>query len=141
MTDYTELKRLADELVAANDLFNESPQDNEVGDTWSVANDRFTEAASPEAILALIAERDQLKAENEALRDGASFRAIQSLRQDCEALRKALGDCADELSAEIICKHGGQKLEDMHPVTRRLYERDMAAVTEARAAMGQGGQS
>lgn len=31
---------------------------------------------------------DQLKAENEALRDGANFRAIQSLRADCEALRK-----------------------------------------------------
>ncbi|AMA46262.1 hypothetical protein [Pseudomonas alabamensis] len=31
---------------------------------------------------------DQLKAENEALRDGANFRAIQSLRADCDALRK-----------------------------------------------------
>lgn len=31
---------------------------------------------------------DQLKAENEALRDGANFRAIQSLRKDCEELRK-----------------------------------------------------
>lgn len=30
----------------------------------------------------------ELLAENEALRDGASFRAIQSLRQDCESLRK-----------------------------------------------------
>ncbi|MBK5512315.1 hypothetical protein [Pseudomonas sp. TH15] len=30
----------------------------------------------------------ELLAENEALRDGANFRAIQSLRQDCEALRK-----------------------------------------------------
>lgn len=29
-----------------------------------------------------------LKAEKEALRDGANFRAIQSLRQDCEELRK-----------------------------------------------------
>ena len=30
----------------------------------------------------------ELLAENEALRDGANFRSIQSLRQDCEALRK-----------------------------------------------------
>lgn len=37
---------------------------------------------------ALADERDQLKADNEALRDGANFRAIQSLRQDCDALRK-----------------------------------------------------
>jgi hypothetical protein len=30
----------------------------------------------------------ELLAENEALRDGANFRAIQSLRQDCEVLRE-----------------------------------------------------
>lgn len=30
----------------------------------------------------------ELLAENEALRDGANFRAIQSLRQDCEELRE-----------------------------------------------------
>lgn len=39
-------------------------------------------------LLDALAERDQLKAENEALRDGANFRAIQSLRADCDALRK-----------------------------------------------------
>lgn len=33
-------------------------------------------------------ERDQLKAENEALRESANFRAVKSLRADCEALRK-----------------------------------------------------
>ena len=60
MTDNSELKRLADELIAANDLFNDSPQDNEIGDAWSLANDRFTEAASPESILALIAENEEL---------------------------------------------------------------------------------
>ena len=60
MTDNTELKRLAEALIAANDLFNESPQDNEVGDAWSLANDRFTEAASPEFILALIADNERL---------------------------------------------------------------------------------
>ena len=62
MTDKTELKRLAAELIAANDLFNESPQDNEAGDAWSLANDRFTEAASPEVILALIADNEALTA-------------------------------------------------------------------------------
>lgn len=41
-----------------------------------------------DSILSLTNERDQLKAENEALRDSANFRAIQSLRADCEALRK-----------------------------------------------------
>ena len=61
MDDHSELKRLAVELTAANDLFNESPQDNEIGDAWSLANDRFNEAASPEVILALIAENESLK--------------------------------------------------------------------------------
>ena len=62
MSDYSELKRVAEELIAANDLFfNESPQCNEVGDAWSLADDRFTEAASPEVILALIAENEALK--------------------------------------------------------------------------------
>lgn len=86
---------------------------------------------------------NQLKAENAGLKTGyeAYEQVVQGLKAENEALRKALGDCADELSAEIICKHGGQKLEDMHPVTRRLYERDMETVVEARAAMGKGEQS
>ncbi|WP_419795093.1 hypothetical protein MYA83_12580 [Pseudomonas palleroniana] len=75
MTDNTELKRLADELIAANDLYNESPQDNEVGDAWSLANDRFTEAASPEVILAMIAENDRLK--SEAVYSAAGFDAAR----------------------------------------------------------------
>lgn len=60
MSQSDELKRLADELIAANDLFNDSPQDNEIGDAWSVANDRFTEAASPETVKSLIAENERL---------------------------------------------------------------------------------
>lgn len=69
MNEPSELKRLAEALIAANDLFNECPQDNEVGDAWSLANDRFTEAASPEYILALIAENYTLFATAQALRD------------------------------------------------------------------------
>ena len=85
MTDYTELKRLADELIAANDRFNESPQDNEVGDVWSLANDRFTEAASPEVILALIAQIE---------RDELALRAFSSVAETAVAER-------DRLSAEV----------------------------------------
>lgn len=65
----------------------------------------FIAAASPATVLALLAEierlvafeeayatacnvRNRLIKENEAMRDGANFRAIQSLRADCEALRK-----------------------------------------------------
>jgi regulator of replication initiation timing len=213
MTDYTELKRLADELIAANDLFNESPQDNEVGDVWSLANDRFTEAASPEAILALIAEnerlradcssmrgslkaysattkklvkdgsraareRDQVRAEVAGLRTGyeayervnAELKAenerlndeydkawrhdlndnknvqvlaaeVACLSAENKALRNALAECTNSLQGEMLQKFGGQLPEDMHPVTRREYDRDIAEVSGYRAALGQGEQS
>ncbi len=39
---------------------------------------------------AMSQEVARLKAENEALRDGANHRAIQSLRADCDELRKAI---------------------------------------------------
>ena len=73
-------------------------------------------------VWALKAERDQLKAEN-------------------EALRKALDECADSLHGEMLQKFGGQLPDDMHPVTRREYDRDMAEVAGYRAAMGKGEQS
>ena len=68
----------------------------------------------------------------------ANPKTILELLAEYKSLRVALDICAEELSAEVICKHGGQKLEDMHPVTRRLYERDMAPVVEARAVLAKG---
>ena len=96
MSDYSELKRVAEELIAANDLFfNESPQCNEVGDAWSLADDRFTEAASPEVILALIAENERLKNRLEVDPrhdyDGISTR---------DATVKVLDEQVDQLKAE-----------------------------------------
>lgn len=57
----------------------------------------------------------KLIAENEALRDGANFRAIQSLRQDCEALRKDAeryrwlrdGERTDRETDLVTRQHGG----------------------------------
>lgn len=83
----------------------------------------------------------ELLAENATLRDVANFRAIQSLRQDCEALRTALSECSGSLEGEMLQKYAGQSPEDMHPVTRRDYDRDMAEVAGYRAAMGKGEQS
>ncbi|MCK3830166.1 hypothetical protein [Pseudomonas fluorescens] len=68
----------------------------------------------------------------------ANPQTILELLAEYKSLRVALDSCAEELAAEVICKHGGQKLEDMHPVTRRLYERDMAPVVEARAVLAKG---
>ena len=107
------------------------------------ANGHSWDKLDGEVCIKAAEEIDQLRTEIAGLKTSyeAYERVNAELKAECEALRKALSDCADELSAEIICKHGGQKLEDMHPVTRRLYERDMASVTEARAAMGKGEQS
>lgn len=80
-----------------------------VADCHQSENTKFIAAANPAAVLSLTAELDRLKselaglrtgydayekivadlrAENESLREGANFRAIQSLRQDCEVLRE-----------------------------------------------------
>jgi len=72
-----------------------------------------------EIIDSLADDRDQLKSEN-------------------IALRKALTDCADSLYAEMLQKFGGQIPDDMHPVTRREYDRDMEEVARYRNAIGKG---
>ncbi|WP_338571565.1 ead/Ea22-like family protein [Pseudomonas canadensis] len=105
---------------------------------------------------------DQLKAENEALREEVALddkliadrdrllnmfecpdhgQCIPYAMEQVEALRKALTECADSLHAEMLQKFGGQLPDDMHPVTRREYDRDMAEVSGYRAAMGKGEQS
>lgn len=100
-------------------------------------DDRFIADASPATVLALLVEIERMESEAMHAAAGAQSDREQrdQLKAENEALRSALGDCADELAAEIICKNGGLKPEDMHPVTRRLYERDMAAVLAARTAM------
>ena len=56
-------------------------------------------------------------------------------------LRNALAECADSLHGEMLQKFGGQLPDDMHPVTRREYDRDMAEVAGYRVALGRGEQS
>lgn len=57
------------------------------------------------------------------------------LRTDIETLRASFEDCIGSLHAEMVQKFGGQKPEDMHPVTRRDYDRDMEELAEYRAAL------
>lgn len=78
------------------------------------ANAQFCAAANPQAILGLIAE--------------------------VERLRESLDDCTNYLLAEVLQKYSGQLPDDMHPVTRRDYDRDMAEVAEFRAALEGGGR-
>lgn len=115
----------------------------------------------------LIAERDQLRAEVAGLKTGyeayervnaelkaenerlvpfeEAYRTACNVRNrlinEGEELRKALAECVDSLQGEMLQKFGGQLPEDMHPVTRRDYDRDMAELAGYRAAIGKGEQS
>lgn len=80
-------------------------------------------------LVEVVAERDQLRAE------------VVGLNADNEALRNALTDCSDSLHGEMLQKFGGQLPDDMHPVTRREYDRDMGEVAGYRVALGKGEQS
>ncbi|OBY90495.1 hypothetical protein A6723_019490 [Pseudomonas sp. AU11447] len=103
--------------------------------------------------LPLIAEVERLRARLEISDkhpyDGIACRdeTIKGLDEKCdrlkaenEGLREKLTDCADSLHAEMLQKYGGQLPDDMHPVTRRDYDRDMAEVAEYRAALEGGGR-
>lgn len=92
---------------------------------------------TPETASRLLDEIDHLKAsrlEARELRDKAGDRADRSDREN-EALRKLLEDCSDSLHSEMLTKFGGQLPDDMHPVTRREYDRDMAEVEIYRTAL------
>lgn len=125
MTDYTELKRLAEVLLASDD-HADFPG-------WMAASDAFDSATGPAAILALIAEnerlnteckqmillechggtaeaamnllveRDQLKAENEALcKDLESHkRMLLAAACDLGAIGEALGADMDDDGSEL----------------------------------------
>lgn len=90
---------------------------------------------------AIAAERDQLKAENERLQgmlaewDRSPHGKI--VLQNLE-LRKSLAECTASLEGEVLQKFHGQKPEDMHPVTRREYDRDMAEINGYKALSKEG---
>jgi hypothetical protein len=125
MTDYSELKRLAE--VAKEACGDYIPlSDGGMSVHQMIGRIKACESTEPlceeeRTVLLAISrtERDQLKAEN-------------------EVLRKGLAECATSLEGEMLQKFGGQKLEDMHPVTRRDYDRDMAELAGYRAVMGKG---
>lgn len=77
-----------------------------------------------------MASVDSIQVEvNEALRI-----RCEELQAENERLRIALESCADELEGQVAQCYHGEPADDMHPVTRRAFDRDMAAVHEARAA-------
>jgi len=150
MTDYSELKRLAEAANAVtSDVNVEMTLASESGPNQAEidAVTAFMGMATPAAVLALIGENESLRGSCKAMgadmgkltRERNSFRSkAENLSAEIEALRKGLAECATSLEGEMLQKYGGQKLEDMHPVTRRDYDRDMAELAGYRAAMGKG---
>ncbi len=59
--DKAQLKALAEALIKATDAWHKNEQDNELGDMWHVADDNFTEACTPTAVLAMLAEIERLE--------------------------------------------------------------------------------
>jgi hypothetical protein len=105
MGDYNELKRLAEALVSALNEYNSDDCSKHRLDAWSAADDALQNAAGPEVILALIAENERLKkfedwfvrleTANNSLAE--SFRAERDqIKAENEALRRQIP------SAEIV---------------------------------------
>ena len=153
MSQYDELKRLAEAAPegpwtywgeSANEIFQASGHlVLIIAHDQSVPACKFIAAANPAAVLALIAENERLALANHA-RDSLITKIQDErdqLKAENEALRNALTECADSLHGEMLQKFGGQLPDDMHPVTRREYDRDIAEVSGYRAALGQGDQS
>ena len=59
-------------------------------------------------------------------------------QEEIERLRKALAECAASLQEEMPQKFDGKKPEDMHPVTRRAYDRDMVEIEGYKAILKEG---
>jgi len=70
---------------------------------------------------------------------GSDVGMARVLLAEIEAMRTALVECTASLESEMLQKFDGKQPKDMHPVTRRSYDRDMAEVAEYRAAMSKEG--
>ncbi|WP_430318277.1 hypothetical protein [Pseudomonas nitroreducens] len=133
MTDLTKLKELAERAVSARPIWYA-----ENGNDWFLERDCaiWLAAANPQAILGLIAQLEGL----DRLIQGRWRPEVERLEEENAALKDKLSDCAISLHGEMMQKYGGQSPEDMHPVTRRDYERDIAEIAEYTAALEGGGK-
>ena len=96
MTDYSELKRLAEALIKANDALNDH-ESLEKLETFHAADEALQEALPPESVLAMIAEVEHLTVvaqtsiaqASEAAKEMAGARmTLGNLKAENEALRK-----------------------------------------------------
>lgn len=120
MTDTNKLKELAERAIGSS--FKADVTSSPIG--------QFCAAANPQAILGLIERLE--KAEQHWANENSNNMALIA---EVERLREKLGECSVSLQGEMMQKYGGQQPEDMHPVTRRDYDRDMAEILEYQEAL------
>jgi hypothetical protein len=107
------------------------------------ANAAFIAGANPKAVLMLTAEIERLEYESNQqaamlFAQGIKLLEIDQIKAECEGLRSALTECSGSLHSEMLQKFGGQLPDDMHPVTRREYDRDMVEVAGYGAVLSKG---
>ena len=92
MTDNTELKRLAEALISANGAYMDDECNIEKREAFHAADDALQDALSPEVVLALIAENERLVAWREGLlkERAAHIRQRDQLKAENEALLEAM---------------------------------------------------
>ena len=62
MTDKTELKRLAEEVISAAELYAADSCNDYLAASWATADEVFRGGASPTAVLTLLSENERVKA-------------------------------------------------------------------------------
>ncbi|MBK3479821.1 hypothetical protein JJD66_27445 [Pseudomonas sp. MF6751] len=91
MTDYTELKRLAEAAIVALDKYNADECNYELAEAFGAADDAFHDAAGPATVLALIAENERLDAINNQMIllecNGGTAQAAINLLEERDKLR------------------------------------------------------
>jgi hypothetical protein len=91
MTDNTELKRVAQRVIDIEALYGGEP----IGEAWG----EFEAAATPAAILALIAENERLSADCSSMRGSLKANAV-SIKKLIKDGGRAAREC-DQLRAEV----------------------------------------
>lgn len=117
----TDLKAAAEAAKAATAAYIAYPTDRETGRQWDRACAEFSLACTEDAILALIRERDEARAERDDLAQSlkqimvadreAAEASLASYKEEVERLRGALGTIADLHIPDQPAHFGGDELE------------------------------
>lgn len=117
----TDLKAAAEAAKAATAAYIAYPTDRETGRQWDRACAEFSLACTEDAILGLIRERDEARAERDDLAQslkqimvadrGAAEASLASYKEEVERLRGALGTIADLHIPDQPAHFGGDELE------------------------------